>query len=53
MGTLDINGLKDYVNILTGNIDFSLFFMLILILLIFVFIKINKKRLLSIPFIIS
>mgnify|MGYP004609624071 CR=1 FL=1 len=50
---LDANGLKNYINVLTGTIDYSLLFMLGLIFLVFVFIKINKKWLLSISFIIS
>lgn len=44
---LDANGLKNYINVLTGTIDYSLLFMLGLIFLVFVFIKINKKWLLS------
>lgn len=50
---LDVNGLKNYINILMGTVDYSLLFKLGLIFLVFVFIKINKKWLLSIPFIIS
>lgn len=52
-GSLDITGLNNYLNVLMGNIDFSLLFILSLIFLIFIFIKLKKKWLLIIPFALS